>query len=95
MHPFFYNDGHHKGQHTNSVPFPIPNEATMNQRWKRRNKILDETKDHILLHPHDVISDTGRNIATVLHDREKYGPKAIIRLCQFNRYRQNELDDSP
>ena len=49
----------------------------------------------LLSHPHNAMSDTGRNIATVLHDREKYGSKAIIRLCQFNRYRQNELHDSP
>ena len=99
MHPFY--NGHHEAQHNNLSsdsyiePLLIPSDKTMKQRWKRRNKILEETKDHLLSHPHDAMSDTGRNITTVLHDREKYGSKAVIRLCQFNRYRQNELDESP
>ena len=93
MHPF-YNNNHNEAQH-NSFSNAIPSDATMKQRWKRRSKILEETKDHLLSHPHHAMSDTGRNIAAVLHDREKYGPQAIIRLCQFQRYRQNQADDSP
>ena len=98
MHPF-YND-HHDAQHnilsddSFPEPLPIPDADTMSNRWKHRNKILNETKDHLLTHPHNAMSDTGRNIATVLHDREKYGPKAVIRLCQFNRFREYKQDSN-
>lgn len=59
------------------APWPIPDRATMQQRWAFRESILQDTKDHRRIHPHGGNGDTGRNVLFVLRDRECKGPNAV------------------
>lgn len=74
-------------------PRPIPSAETMKERWLHRNKILDEKKSHLLVHPHNGMADTGRNIAFVLHDRERRGPQALTKQCHWKTPLPNERHD--
>jgi activating molecule in BECN1-regulated autophagy protein 1 len=95
MYPFHdYHEPQHSLIDPFSNPLPIPPTDVMNQRWNRRDKILEETKSHLLSHPHDAMADTGRNITIVLSDREQYGASATIGLCRFNRSRQRGCNTS-
>jgi activator-of-BECN1-regulated-autophagy protein 1 len=49
---------------------PIPNEETMQARWSFRDAIRKETSEHRRIMKH---SRTGRNIVSILHDREQFG----------------------
>lgn len=73
--------------------WPIPSAAAMEDRWHHRNTILEDTANHVLVHPHDGMSDTGRNIALVLFDRERRGPRAVTTRAHLNRSRMMEDSD--
>jgi WD domain, G-beta repeat len=61
--------------------------SAIEERWNRRSTILGETNDHLLVHPHNGLSDTGRNIAFVLRDRETFGAQAVTSWSRFQRFR--------
>lgn len=58
-------------------PWPIPDRDTMQKRWAFRESILQDTKDHRRIHPHEGNRNTARNILFVLKDREIRGPNAL------------------
>jgi activating molecule in BECN1-regulated autophagy protein 1 len=64
-----------------------PSVAAIEERWNRRKTILEETKDHLLVHPHNGLSDTGRNIAFALRDREAFGAQSVTSWSRLQRFR--------
>ena len=62
---------------TGFVP-SIPSREEMMKRWAFRQGIREETLQHRRIHRHGGIGDTGRNIALVLEDREKFGARQVI-----------------
>ena len=70
-----------------------PSAAAIEERWNRRKAILEETKDHLLLHPHNGLGDTGRNIVFVLCDREARGAQFVTLLPRWQRFRPRSETD--
>ena len=61
-----------------SPAIPTPTREMMAARWAFRQGIREETLQHRRIHEHGGIGGTGRNIATVLRDRETYGANRVI-----------------
>jgi hypothetical protein len=62
-----------QAQEDPTVILPPPSSETMEKRQAFRDVISKETSDHRRLQAHGGMGNTGRNIATVLRDRETYG----------------------
>jgi activator-of-BECN1-regulated-autophagy protein 1 len=75
-------------------PWPTPSAAEVEERWHHRNNILEQTANHLLVHPHEGMSDTARNIALVLYDRERRGPSAVTTPTHLQRSRWMAAEDS-
>lgn len=61
------------------IILPPPTFAIMEQRQAFRNTIEKETRQHVRIQPHGGMADTGRDILTVLRDRELFGARRCIR----------------
>jgi WD domain, G-beta repeat len=74
------SDSNSNGTHSTSSTIMIDNEKNgddddekMIHKFRHRNDILEATVYHRCVHPHNGIADTCRNVALILHDRQKYG----------------------
>lgn len=69
----FAESRHMRVNEPEDEPYPIPNRATMDERWRFRDDLMEETADHRRIHPHS----PGRSILKILYDRERRGARAI------------------
>lgn len=70
-------------------PWPIPDRATMQQRWSFRQVVDRETLEHRRVHK--APPNGGRNIIDVLYDRERHGSSHITTLRHRQRWKQRPL----
>jgi activating molecule in BECN1-regulated autophagy protein 1 len=68
-------------------PRPTLSAEEMHKRRRYRDTVLNETSSHLLVHPHNSMMDTGRNILHVLHDRERRGSSAVTSVALWRRSR--------
>jgi activator-of-BECN1-regulated-autophagy protein 1 len=67
-----------KEQEEPPVILPPPSPQTIEQRQAFRKTILEQTLQHRRIELHGGMGDTGRNIASVLRDREQYGAQHCV-----------------
>jgi len=63
---------------TPPIILPSPSSETMKDRQTFRNNIREETLQHRRIQVHGGLGDTGRNIISVLRDREQYGANHCV-----------------
>lgn len=79
----FGMDNATESQQQQQEPWPIPDDATMAGRLLHRSEMVEESERQLRIHPHNGMSDTGRNIATVLREREVLGHRGLVRARRF------------
>lgn len=67
------------------VVIPPPSTEDMQGKLAFRDKISNETSEHRRLEAHGGMADTGRNICSVLMDRERYGAQHPIMMSSSSQ----------